>query len=303
MTLLCASPRCRIPGRHADSCERENCPGCQTARAADGLRLCWHCTGRIGRDAVELARLWYEIGLILTAGGANGTPVSNPHPGLVLNAGGAAMRAEIRHMLASWCKLVAEERGLGLPGRWKWRPIPLPDGELGPLNREQFYAHDESQHGLGAYIRLHEQWLAATDYAGEAADELAALRGRAWAVAYPEGVSVRLIGPCPELVDGALCPGNVKALMRAADSLLPNKVVCDVDSTHEWPSERWRTLGRSMGRVLDGYLTADVIAQASGRSITAIYRWASERQWRRIPDGRRVRYDARDVADTFGWAA
>lgn len=276
--LLCGAPRCRIPGRHDDACDRQDCGGCLRARAADGLRLCPHCTRRIATDAVEAARLWYEVGEQLAAGGSTGVPVANPHPGLVISPRAVAMRAEIRHTLASWVRLVSEDRGIALPA-------------------------DESQHALGAYVARHAEWLAAQEFAGEAADELRTLRSTAWAVAYPEGVSIRHIGPCPELEDGALCPGNVRAIMRAADSLLPDKVVCDVDSTHEWPSERWRLLGRSMGRVLEGYLTADVIAEASGRSITAIYRAASECRWRRIPDGRRVRYDARDVAVSFGWAA
>lgn len=278
MTLLCASPRCRIPGRHGEDCDREDCRGCLRARAADGLRLCWHDTERIGKDAVEVARLWYEIGLILAAGGSTGVPVRNPHPGLVLNGQAADVRLEIRHVLASWCRLIAEERGVALP-------------------------RDESQHTLGAYIRLHEQWLAASDYADEVADEFASLRSRAWATAYPDGVSVRLIGPCPQTEDGAACPGNVKAHMRRADSLLPSKVVCDVNSTHEWTAERWRVLGRSVGLVLSGYLSAEAIATASGRSITTVYRLASEHQWRRVPDGRRVRYDAVDVRNTLGWAA
>ena len=276
--LLCAATRCRIPGRHRDDCDNADCKGCLKARAADGLRLCPHCTRRIGTDAVETARLWYEIGEILAAAGSTGIPADNPHPGLVISPRAVEVRAEIRHTLVSWVRLIAEDRGMSLP-------------------------RDESQHSLGAYVARHAQWLAAQEFAGEASDELGTLRTTAWATAYPEGVSIRFIGPCPEMENGALCPGNVRAIMRAADSLLPNKVVCDVDSTHEWPSERWRTLGRSMGRVLEGYLTADVIAEASGRSITAIYRAASECRWRRIPDGRRVRYDVRDVAVSLGWVA
>lgn len=299
MTLLCASPRCRIPGRHFDDCDREGCGGCLRGRAADGLRLCPHCTRRIATDAVEGARLWYEVGEQLAAGGSTGVPVANPHPGLAISPRAVAMRAEIRHTLASWVRLISEDRGIALPGHWVL--VRLPAGVEGPLVRS--WALDESQHALGAYVARHAEWLAAQEFAGEAAEELRTLRSSAWAVAYPEGVSIRHIGPCPEREDGGLCPGNVRAIMRAADSLLPDKVVCDVDSTHEWPSQRWRMLGRSMGRVLEGYLTADVIAEASGRSITAIYRAASECRWRRIPDGRRVRYDARDVADSFGWAA
>ncbi|WP_427422678.1 hypothetical protein [Lysinibacillus fusiformis] len=283
--ILCVNPRCRIPGRHADDCADDACRGCLRAQAADGLRLCEHCTRRIGRDAVEIAWLWYEIGLALVASGSTGTPVQNPHPGMAINAAAVVMRAEIRQVLASWTKLVCEERGLTLP-------------------------LDESQHSLGAFIAAHSQWLAAQDFADEVTGELSSLRSRAWATAYPEGVSVRLIGPCPERDTApnapdpqSQCPGSVKALMRRSDSLLPSKVVCDVNSTHEWPAERWRTLGRSMGMVLAQYASAEEIHAASGRSMSAIYRLASLHAWRRVADGRRVRYLTVDVRHTLGWAA
>lgn len=285
MTLLCRSPRCRIPGRHHDGCDNETCRGCLAALAADGLQLCSHCTERIGKDAVETARLWYEIGLALTLAGSTGVPVQNPHPGLSINAAAVTMRAEIRQVLASWTRLICEEKGLSLP-------------------------LDESQHSLGAFVHAHRHWLAASDFADEVADELASLRSRAWATAYPEGVSVRLIGPCPEHDTAASapdpearCPGSVKAHMRRADSLLPSKVVCDVNSQHEWPAERWRTLGRSMGMVLAEYASAEEIHAASGRSMSAIYRLASLHRWRRLPDGRRVRYFTADVRHTLGWVA
>jgi len=284
VTLLCASPRCRIPNRHTDECQTDGCGGCLKARAADGLMLCWHCTGRIGKDAVEVARLWYEIGHILAAGGSTGVPAQNPHPGLVLNGQAADVRLEIRHVLASWCRLVAEERGIALP-------------------------RDESQHTLGAYVRLHEQWLAATEYADEVADELAGLRGRAWATAYPETVSVVEIGTCPEhTADGEQCHGTIRAILpRTEDrkgNILPGKVACDADSTHEWTSERWRVMGRAMGKLWGTHQPAEVIATAYNRPIGTIYWLAARDGWRSVREGRRARYNTADVARTLeGMAA
>jgi hypothetical protein len=275
MTLMCASPRCRLPGRHRDDCDDEQCRGCAPTRAADGLRLCPHCTDRIGRDAIETARLWYEIGLALTAAGANGTPVRNPHPGIAISPRAIETRAEIRRTLASWCRLVAEERGHALP-------------------------RDESQHALGAYIARNAQWLSATDYADEAADELAGLRGRAWAAAYPEGVSVVDIGSCPHAAGDGLCPGVVKAILRHEASLLPSKIACSADSTHEWTTERWRALGRALGKLWDMHARPDVVAVAYGIEIAEVYRTAHKAEWRTVREGRRVLYDTRDVVATMG---
>lgn len=319
--VLCASPRCTVPGRHLDDCEREQCPlprrheqdceqqhcrGCAPALAADGSRLCGYCTRRVGRDAVETARLWYEIGLVLNGQGANGTPVPNPHPGLALNGHAANIRAELREGLIAWCKLIAADRGIYPPGRLvAHHPlVALPAGVEGPLLElrapYQVYEVDGSQHALGAFIARHGQWLAGSRHAAQAADELRDMRTRAWAAAYPEGASIFEIGSCPETQgDGLLCGGTVRAVMRAADSKLPNRVVCDADSEHVWTSERWRVLGRAMGKLWGRTQTADVIALAYGKPIGTIYWLASTHKWRSIREGRRSRYFTDDVARTL----
>lgn len=320
---LCASPRCAVPGRHTDDCERDACPsprqhadrcgqvqhcrGCAPGRAADGSWLCAHCTRRIGRDAVEAARLWYEIGWVLNARGSNGTPVlvSDPHPGLNIAALPVGVRADIRDVLAAWCRQIADARGIHLPGRLvkHGELVSLPSAVEGPLNLARlttYYAVDESQHALGAYIAKHAPWLAAQDFAADAAVELRTLRTRAWSAAYPEGASVVEIGTCPEVdaVSGP-CSGTVRAILREADSTLPNRVVCDADSGHMWTSERWKTLGRAMGKLWGRTQPADIIALAYGRPIGTIYWLASTHKWRSVREGRRSRYFTDDVTRTL----
>ena len=276
--LLCAAPRCRILGRHRDDCDNADCKGCLKARAADGLRLCPHCTRRIGTDAVETARLWYEIGEILAAAGSTGIPADNPHPGLVISPRAVEVRAEIRHTLVSWVRLIAEDRGMSLP-------------------------RDESQHSLGAYVARHAQWLAAQEFAGAAADELGTLRSRAFATAYPEGVGTIYVGSCPEPVEDGRCAGELTALMRRADSLLPSKIVCNADSLHEWPTERWRALGRTLGKMWDVTIAPSAVASEYHIGIDEVYRLAYRCRWTTVREGRKVRYSTAEVVATLGMAA
>lgn len=275
MSPLCSNPRCRIPNRHLGICADADCRGCLRAWAADGLALCQRCTVRIGLDAVELARLWGELGEVLVASGATGTiVVRNPHPGIKLNAAAVQIRREIGHTLGSWAGYVSETRGLR---------VPL------------------SLRGLGTFVSRSAQWLAACELAADVADELADLRGRAWATAYPEPVSVIDVGSCPETdQDGQPCQGTVQARMRPADSLLPSRVVCTHDPGHEWTAPRWRTLGRSLNARAAACMDPVTVAAEHGLPIQAVYRMANEFHWTRIRDGRRVLYVTADVLATLG---
>lgn len=209
--LLCVSPRCAIPRRHRDDCTGD-CRGCLPGWAADGLRLCAVCLTRLGDNAVKAAELYDELELMLKTTGAGGRSSSKPGPGTPPRDAVVDMRATIRHILASWCRLIAEERGIGLPA-------------------------DEVT-AMGGYMGRHAEWLAAGEYAAEVADEVAALASRAWGLAYPSGSRTVEVGPCP------LCPGTLTAIVRATDQTLPSEVGCDGQEPHRWPADQWRQLDR-----------------------------------------------------------
>lgn len=230
--LLCASPRCKPPGRHGTECkadEKTPCRGCLPARAADGLRLCWHCTNRIGRDAIEAATLWSELGLALVGGGV-GDEIRQKNPGAGLNLKDKVVnhRTLIRHRLVSWTLLVTEERGFAVP--------------------------DDNIRALGAFLAGQAEWLAAQDFAGEAVDEIAELVETGRSLRQPSGTRIIEIGPCPRTVtaeDGEEatwrpCAGVVRALLRTEASLLPSAIQCDADDEHTWASHQWRHLGKEM---------------------------------------------------------
>lgn len=228
---LCSNPRCRSP-RHEPGCTDKECAPHPARLAADGLNLCTPHVEHLEQDATMLATLHAELELVIMRTGSSGEKVSGtgaepPAPrDRVVDA-----RTEIRHTLASWCRLVAEERGIQLPA-------------------------DEVS-AMGAYLQKHATWLAAHDAAGDVSDELSTLRRKAWSAAYPTGTKVVEVGPCPNhnygadtfldangVADWPRCTGKLRAVVRPADQLLPSEVVCDTDPSHRWDSTQWRQLDR-----------------------------------------------------------
>ncbi len=234
---LCLNPRCKIPGRHGDGCDGPTCRGCLKGWAADTLRLCAVCTSRLGENPVKAAELWHELELVLKAAGGGEHASSKPGSGTPPRDAVVEMRAEIRHVLVSWAKLIGEQRNVKLPA--------------------------DDVRSIGEFVSRHAIWLAATEYAGEAADELAGLVSRAYPLAYPSGTRSLTVGPCPlcggvpgnngwvveKLPRGFIGPprrsGRLEALVRERDQdKLPSEVYCDMVSEHQWPATAWRQLDR-----------------------------------------------------------
>lgn len=232
--LLCASPRCKPPTRHKPDCvgdPQNPCRGCLPARAADGLRLCWFETERLGQHPVEAAQLRTELGLVLVSAGlGDGIGQKNPGRGLNLNPKVVEHRTTIRHVLAAIAKRIADERGLTLPA--------------------------DNTHAIAEFVARHHMWLAAHRDAGQFADELSELVSVARALRQPSQTRIIEIGPCPQTVVieadddeeemRSPCKGVVRALLRTEASLLPSAIQCDADDEHTWASHQWRHLGREM---------------------------------------------------------
>lgn len=269
MSLPCPAAGCRILGHHRDNCQDADCRGCIPRTAAPGLQLCDYHMLRIAADATRAADLYGELEAVLATAERPGERTSGtPSHGTELNTRAAAMRTEIRHILVSWCKLVADERGIALPA--------------------------DHIDAIAAYLALHREWLAAhLGVAGECCDELASLAHRAFNVAYPSGARIFPVGPCPE----PGCTATVRVVLRRVDALLPSELVCDAEEAHSWPASRWRELGRTINH---RYLSTTEIAQRWRLPVGTVHRLASEHRWRRTEDGRRpVLYQSADVQATF----
>jgi len=213
--ILCSNPWCKALGRHAPDCQGE-CRGCLPRIAADGRNLCEICTRRLAEDAHTAGALHRALELVLAATGRPGLNVSGTRdPGLKLNHTAKECRTEIRHTLVSWCLLISEERG--------WTP---------PENTVT---------AMAAYVRTSAVWLSAHPAANDAADEFHELsHGKPWRTAYPSGVRRYPVGGCPS------CAGTILATIRDTDHLLPSVLSCDLDESHVWTADTWRSLGRTL---------------------------------------------------------
>lgn len=221
--LLCLAAHCRVLGLHHTDCAGGDCKGCLPRMAADGLRLCVVHTDAIGHDAIRAGDLHGALALALTGSGGGGPKVSGGTVDKSLNLNERALRVrdDIRAKLASWCLMIAEERGIATP--------------------------EDKPTRLGAYIDTHRVWLSAHGAAGDASVELRELVNEARRVAYPEGSGVtRDLGMCPVAEDGSPCGGKLRGVMRRADSYLPSWVLCDRDREHAWDATQWMGLGAAM---------------------------------------------------------
>lgn len=189
-------------------------------RAADGLLLCiWH-RDRLERHLAELPALY--VACEATLAGRSGTNTTGPvsgtaEPSWAVSDRPSAAREHVRVFLHGWVRVVLEE------GPW----------QVAPADRIP---------ALAAWLVARTDWLAAREWASEVALNAAETHSEARRAAYPEPVSRAKLGRCPE----ENCDGNLTAIVRRADSLLPTTVRCDVSDEHVWTADQWQALGRRM---------------------------------------------------------
>jgi hypothetical protein len=217
---LCRSTGCAAPEAHLPDCaDPQQCHGCAPRVAADGLNLCWPHRDQLARNAIRAADVHAELLLQLTpmAGPGEMTSGTREH-GLKLNPRAVEARAKIEQVLALWCKLVVDERG-----------VQAPPGDV---------------YALAEFVARNATWLAAHPLAGHCSDEVRELsHGEPWRVAYPNGTRVRPVGMCPRQD----CYGTVNAILRPSPAL-PSEVTCTENREHTWPAHRWLELMGEMKR-------------------------------------------------------
>jgi len=171
-------------------------------------------------------RTCWPVMLTLTAdtGGRGGDPAKPPIPAHVLS-----VRRETAECLASWARMVAEERDLH---------TGLDAGDA---------------HAVAGFLITHSEWLVDHEAGRDACSEVGRWAQQCLDIVERNQVRRYRIGPCPERTededgtDLGPCPGTLYALIRAADTMLPKFVVCDGPQLHTWDPYQWRELGRRLG--------------------------------------------------------
>lgn len=200
---------CPIPHRH-DS---------ERPRSASHGFICRGCHHRLERALAELPGLFDELVHALAPGRIIGARITGtPDHALPINPAVAEHRKDIAGKLSSWCQLVIDERGV----------TTAPDNDR-PVN-------------TAPWLLIHLDWLEQHDEVETFAAEVFELSSKAFSLAFPSGARRIKLGECVE----PDCPGTLSAVVRDTDDLLPSRVWCDVDESHEWPADKWISLGRQL---------------------------------------------------------
>jgi hypothetical protein len=242
----------------------------------DGLRVCVNCFNDAQRNLAALPGLYDSCESALTGSGSapKSQKVSRSLSyGIALNVVAVDARELVRSRLVSWADLVVDERGCALP--------------------------DRSVAALSTFLQRHVRWLCAHGAAYDAVTEFAEMASAARKAADPNWSRRFRVGPCAE----AGCDGDLIAVIRSSDRLLPSEVRCAADPQHVWPASRWRELDRRVN-TWDAdstrWLSVVEVAQLWGLSTSNVYRLASIHDWRRRVRGRRVLYYERDIVESVG---
>jgi hypothetical protein len=190
-----------------------------------GLRLCTSCRNQLAGRLSSLSRLHQACEQVLE--------IHRQHPirvvrgrrstGISLDDQTVAVRSETIRVLASWCEMIVDERGVTGPGSLDVRI-------------------------LTSFLQAHLDWLVAHGAAADFADEIAALAADVGQVLNP--VQVRTIDLAPCTRDG--CGRMVCASISTVNQRSVAQVRCD--GGHTWQPRQWLDLCRQLDQTGRGAL-------------------------------------------------
>ena len=184
-----------------------------------GLRLCaWHVDG-ITEDLCAIAAAWSDLRAAADphhAQAQTGTRVSGTGEDRIpIDPHAVDVQVQVRrHVLDLATRLLLET---------DYRP----------------YSDESTVPGLARWAGRHADWIAAQDDARHVVETLRGDLHDMRAVAYPSGVRVFDVAPCP-VVD---CAGRIEAVIGDEQVSV---LRCSADRGHEWTADRWLFLGRQL---------------------------------------------------------
>lgn len=208
--------------------------------ALDGLRLCWCHRRDLERLIAELPARHDDLTRPL---GAPSTTRGTSAPGLSVDEAAADLRHEMTALLASWCSVVVDTRGVTAPASEEiWRTAP--------------------------WLTVHVEWCAAQEFAGDMLAELRGVTGRSYGIADIPARYLDLGDQCLTHEDGERCTGVVTLVVRGDDWAAR----CPVCETVQEATPYLRTAQRGE------WVTAEDVIRLAGVfgiacSIDVIYQW------------------------------
>jgi hypothetical protein len=163
--------------------------GGQTRRAIDGL---WLCTGHRRELGEHVTRMPARADDLETPGRGSGPRPRGSHADLAVDERAAAHRAHMTAVVASWCRVVAEDRGVTPPASASLaRTCP--------------------------WLLPHLDWCAGNRWVDEMLAELRDLTRKARAITDIPAIRVPLAAACLRHRDGERCTGQVTIYVRGDD--------------------------------------------------------------------------------------
>jgi hypothetical protein len=171
--------------RHAKDADRPR-------RALPGLYLCYGHRAQLVQLIAEMPAAYTDLDRPPTPGPrGHGSGESR---GLAVDTAAADLRRQMAGTFASWCRVIAEDRGINPPA--------------GPeISR------------TAPYLVHHAEWLAAQPFVDELLVELRDLRSNARRLTDLPARKVPLEAPCLVHADGQRCPGTVTIVVRGDEWL------------------------------------------------------------------------------------
>jgi hypothetical protein len=246
-------------------------------------RLCPGHDRQLTTDIARILDLAVELDEQMIAGTTTGPKITGtPGRALVGDLDAAQHQRILQAELASWCRLIAEERHVHLPT-------------------------SDTLSTLVSYLQRHHLWIVEQPWIREYVTQIRDLHhtGRL-IIATTRSRRVDL-GPCDQHVSCDVtthseqaCTGTLRATVHQADTLLPASITCTSCGNNHAP-DTWRTLGRHLRGTDDLWLTGPQLSQLLGIPWGTLRYWANQDQWRRrsvlrrtVPSGR-VQYAVADA--------
>ena len=190
-------------------------------RAVAGTRLCQGCLDALERSLRGLPLQYAALEVKLPPGVAGGQPRVSGTPmfALPVDLDVVQLRSDIAHVLVEWSGEVSRRLGVRSPD----------------------HARLEA---TGAFLTAQLPRVVQEPWVGDFVASTGLLWRRARSVLASTGRKRRELMNCPETD----CSGVIYAYLSPADTLLPSVIRCSYDAGHEWPADRWLTLGRKIHR-------------------------------------------------------
>lgn len=192
----------------------------------------YELTGAIRRSLMSI-RDNYEAALEPAKRGHGGSTVkASKEPPMPISAHILDVRLDTFHDLHYWCSFILENmRG---------------------ANGAALATHVElTIDGMTAFVNTWADRIV-TDFPDDGQNlgkEVAKHARNLSGIVQETGVRKFPIGGCPEhgtsdMGERIPCPGELRAMLRKDDDLLPSEVACSVDEEHRWAAREWMQLGR-----------------------------------------------------------